>query len=101
MKKAIAMKCSQKDWDSIKGRIPEDKVIMIEDFKTAIKETALFTAKAKFSQNIILKHRIPALYDYYLQAKKYGISYLRQNPNILSSEVSLIDEILNKYICLE
>lgn len=26
MKKAIAMKCSQKDWDSIKSRIPEEKI---------------------------------------------------------------------------
>jgi len=67
-----------------------------QDFKTAIKETALFIAKPKFSQNIIIKHRIPALYDYYLQAKKYGIEYLLGNPNVLRSEFNLIKEIIEK-----
>lgn len=67
-----------------------------QDFRTAIKETDLFIAKPIFSQNILIKYRIPSLYDYYLQGKKYRIEYLKQNPNILSSEVSLIDEILNK-----
>lgn len=67
-----------------------------QDFKTAIKETDIFKAKAIYSKNILLKNRVPALYDYYLQAKRYGIEYLKQNPNILSSEVGLIGEILNK-----
>ena len=65
-----------------------------QDFKTAVKESKLFKEKAIFSQNIILKYRIPALYGYYLQAKKYGIEYLKGNPNILRSEVQIIDEIL-------
>jgi len=34
MKKAIAMKCSQKDWDSIKGRIPEGiRIFLLGKFK--------------------------------------------------------------------
>lgn len=67
-----------------------------QDFKTAVKESKLFKEKAIFSQNIILKYRIPALYGYYLQAKKYGIEYLKGNPNILRSEVELINCVINK-----
>lgn len=37
-----------------------------QDFKTAIKETDIFKGKAIYSKNILLKNRVPALYDYYL-----------------------------------
>ena len=65
-----------------------------DQFKEAVKETALFKNKAIFSKNIMLKYRIKEMYVYYEQAKRYGISYLKQNHNILSSEVQIIDEIL-------
>lgn len=67
-----------------------------QDFKTAIQNTKLFKSKPIFSQKILLKYRLNALYSYFMQAKKYGIDYLKQNPNILGSEVCLIDEIINK-----
>lgn len=66
-----------------------------DQFKDAVKETAIFKDKAIFSKNIMLKYRIKEMYVYFEQAKKYGIDYLKQNPNILSSEVSIINEILN------
>ena len=65
-----------------------------DQFKEAVKETALFKNKAIFAQKICLKHRVTEMYVYFEQAKKYGIDYLKQNPNILSSEVQIIDEIL-------
>jgi hypothetical protein len=67
-----------------------------QDFKTAIKETDIFKGKAIYSKNILLKNRVPALYDYYLQAKRYGIEYLLGNPNVLRSEFNLIKEIIEK-----
>lgn len=63
-------------------------------FKESVKETALFKNKAIFSKKIMLKYRIKEMYVYYEQAKKYGIDYLKQNPNILSSEVQIIDEVM-------
>jgi len=66
-----------------------------DQFKDAVKETAIFKTKPIFSKNIMLKYRIKEMYVYFEQAKKYGIDYLKQNPNILSSEVSIINEILN------
>ena len=65
-----------------------------DQFKEAVKETALFKNKAIFSKNIMLKYRIKEMYVYYEQAKRYSIDYLKQNPKILSSEVQIIDEIL-------
>lgn len=65
-----------------------------QDFKTAIIESELFKNKPIFSQKILLKYRLVALYGYYMQAQKHGIKYLLGNPNILRSEYSLIDEII-------
>ena len=67
-----------------------------QQFKTAIQDTQLFKQKPIFSQKILLKYRLNALYGYFMQANKYGIEYLKGNPNILRSEVSLIEEIIKK-----
>ena len=67
-----------------------------QQFKTAITNTNLFKQKPIFSQKILLKYRLNSLYGYFMQAEKYGVSYLQQNPNILRSEVCLIEEIINK-----
>ena len=67
-----------------------------QDFKEAIKDTLVFNKHPIFKKNILLRYRVPALYDYYLQAKRHGIEYLKQNPNILTSEVKLINEIITK-----
>lgn len=66
-----------------------------DQFKEAVKETAIFKTKPIFAQKICLKHRVTEMYVYFEQAKKYGIDYLKQNQKILSSEVSIINEILN------
>lgn len=34
------------------------------------------------------------LKDYYQQAERYGIDYLKQNPNLMSTDVKLIESIL-------
>ncbi len=67
-----------------------------EQFKDAIKQTNVFKSKPIFAQKICLKHRVAEMYVYYEQAKRYGVEYLKQNPNILSSEVGIIEEIIKK-----
>ena len=65
------------------------------DFVIAIKNCDTFNNFEKFKQGIILKHaNIINLYDKYQQAYRYGIDYLKQNPNILASEVKLINDVL-------
>ena len=66
-----------------------------DQFKELVKETIVFKSKPIFAQKICLKHRVNEMYVYFEQAKKYGIDYLKQNQKILSSEVSIINEILN------
>ena len=66
-----------------------------DQFKELVKETIVFKSKPIFAQKICLKHRVTEMYVYFEQAKKYGIDYLKQNQKILSSEVSIINEILN------
>lgn len=67
------------------------------DFATAMKETETFAGFPKFKKGIVTAHKnIERLYDYYLQACRYGIGYLKQNPNIFSSDVKMIEEIINK-----
>jgi hypothetical protein len=49
----------------------------------------------KFKQYLVLKRpNIIKLYDKYQQACRYGIDYLKQNSNILESDVKLINDIL-------
>lgn len=67
------------------------------DFATAIKETETFAGFPKFKKGIVTAHKnIERLYDYYLQACRYGIGYLKQNPNIFANDVAMINEIINK-----
>lgn len=66
-----------------------------KDFKEAIKETKTFKDFPKFKQDLVLKTpSIVKLFDKYHQACRYGIDYLKQNPNILESDVKLINDIL-------
>jgi hypothetical protein len=65
------------------------------DFTQAIKQTDSFKDYDKFKQDLTLKRQnIIKLYDKYQQACRYGIGYLKQNPNILANDVKLIDEVL-------
>lgn len=66
------------------------------DFTIALKNTKTFKSFETFKQGLVLKRsNIIKLYDKYQQAHRYGIEYLKQNPNILISEVNLIDDVLN------
>lgn len=66
-----------------------------QQFTNAIKETQTFKQFERFKQGLFLKRsNIIILYDRYQQAHRYGIEYLKQNPNILANDVKLIDEIL-------
>ena len=65
------------------------------DFVIAIKNCDTFKKFEKFKQGIILKRaNIIKLYDKYQQAYRYGIEYLKQDPNILQSDVKLINDVL-------
>ena len=67
------------------------------DFASAIKETKTFDSFPTFKKGIVVAHKnIERLYDYYLQACRYGIGYLKQNPNIFANDVKMINEILSK-----
>jgi hypothetical protein len=67
------------------------------DFASAMKETKTFGSFPKFKKGIVVAHKnIERLYDYYLQACRYGIDYLKQNPNIFANDVIMINEILSK-----
>lgn len=66
-------------------------------FLQHILNSEVYQSWEKFKQIIHSKlsnvHRIK---PYYEQAERYGIEYIKQNPNILQSEVKLIEDILNK-----
>ncbi len=49
MKKALAMKCTQEQWDSIKGSIPEDRIYSVTSFE---KYPWIFVDKTKQISNI-------------------------------------------------
>ena len=49
MKKAIAMKCTQEQWDLIKGRIPKDRIYSVTSFE---KYPWIFVDKTKQISNI-------------------------------------------------
>lgn len=66
-------------------------------FKEATKDTETFKKFETFKKGIFLKLKnIEKLYDYYQQANRLGIDYLKQNPNIFANDVAIIDEIINK-----
>lgn len=64
-------------------------------FSKAISETTTFKSFEKFKQGLTLRAaNIRRLYDKYQQGKKYGIEYLKQNPNIYANDIKLIDEVI-------
>ena len=67
------------------------------DFANAIKETDTFATFPKFKKGIVTAHKnIERLYDYYLQACRWGTAYIKQNPNIFISDFKIIEEIIEK-----
>jgi ABC-type lipopolysaccharide export system ATPase subunit len=64
-------------------------------FSKAIKETTTFKNFEKFKQGIVMKRQnITRLHDYYGQATRLGIDYLKQNPNMFSNDVKMIEEVI-------
>ena len=64
-------------------------------FKILIENSEVYKSFEKFKQGLILSHKsIQRLKDYHHQAEKYGIDYLKQNPNLTASDVKLIESIL-------
>ncbi len=67
------------------------------DFQQAVKETETFKNFETFKKGIVIKRKnIERLHDYYQQACRNGIDYLKQNPNIFGNEVNIIEEIMQK-----
>jgi hypothetical protein len=67
-----------------------------QQFRESLKQTQTFKNFEKFKQGITLKRsNVVKLYDKYQQAHRYGVEYLKQNPNILATDVKLIDDVLN------
>lgn len=64
-------------------------------FRALVEASEVFKNFGKFKQDIFLRPKVLArLKDYHHQAEKYGIEYLKQNPNLTISDVTLIDSIL-------
>jgi len=66
-----------------------------KEFKQSIKETKTYKDFPKFKQDLVLKRpNLLKLYDKYQQGIRYGIDYLKQNPNLLENDVKLIADVL-------
>jgi len=63
--------------------------------REAIENTQEYKNYEKFKQGIVLRRaNLIHLNDLFGQAQRLGIDYLKQNPNIMHSDVKLIEEIL-------
>jgi len=63
--------------------------------REAIENTQEYRNYEKFKQGIVLRRaNLIHLNDLFGQAQRLGIDYLKQNPNIMHSDVKLIEEIL-------
>ena len=65
------------------------------DFQKKVKLTETFKNFETFKKNIVINHKnMLRLHDYYQQGCKYGLNYLRLNPNLSITDMKLIAEIL-------
>jgi len=63
--------------------------------REAIENTQEYKNYEKFKQGIVLRRaNLIHLNDLLGQAQRLGIDYLKQNPNIMHSDVKLIEELL-------
>lgn len=68
-----------------------------ESMQQAIKGTKVFQDYPQFKKNItLLNQNLVRLHDLYGQADRLGIDYLKQRTNLMSSDVKLIEELLNQ-----
>ena len=66
-----------------------------QQFRQLIEASEVFKNFPVFKQRLILNHlNLARLKDYHHQAEKYGIGYLKQNPNLSISDVALIDSLI-------
>jgi epoxyqueuosine reductase QueG len=64
-------------------------------FSKEIKETPTFKGFEKFKQGIVMRRaNVVKLYDKYLQAIKFGVDYIKQNPNNYANDIKIIEEII-------
>lgn len=64
-------------------------------FKILMESSEVFKAFPKFKQNIYLNLKVQQrLQDYYGQAQRHGMDYIRQNPHLTISDIKLIESIL-------
>lgn len=67
------------------------------DFAEAVKNSATFKKFETFKKSLTVKrHNMFVLYGKYFQACQYGLDYIKQNPNIMTSEIKLIEEIISR-----
>lgn len=70
--------------------------ILKSDLPIAIRNTKTFQGFETFKKGLTLRlQNIDRIHGYYQQACKYGIGYLKQNPNCYANEVAIIEEIIN------
>jgi len=68
----------------------------LHQFSTAIDNSTEFKNSEPYKKILVKKRAsLLRLHDYYQQAHKYGIDYLKQNPNLFAGDVKLINEVLN------
>lgn len=66
-----------------------------QQFRTAIENSSVFLKFPKFKRDIIIRRpNMVKMFDLYGQAKRYGLGYLKQNPNLTQTEVSLVESLL-------
>jgi hypothetical protein len=65
--------------------------------KEEIQQTEMYKGYPIFKQRLTLSQiNLKRLFNLYGQADRNGIEYLKQNPNLSSSDVNLIKELLQK-----
>lgn len=66
-------------------------------FRIAVENSETFKSWELFKQRLVLKKlNLSHLLDLYGQAERLGIDYLRQNRNLSSNDVKLIEELVKK-----
>lgn len=66
-------------------------------FRIAIENSETFKSFETFKQRLVLKKlNLSHLHDLYGQAERLGIEYLKQNRNLSSNDVKLIEELVKK-----
>lgn len=66
------------------------------DLPNAIRNTETFKGFERFKQGLTLKpQNVSRLYDYYSQACRLGIDYIKQNQKIFANDVKIIEQIIN------